>query len=156
MTQLQMNLELDPPQSKDNSFITLGKKELPFQLANKNYIITAVPVITLYLNTNRPTSSVSYWWLSKVARPIYFAYNIGFVSCNCYELQSENKCQQNAVSYPQKQMPLLIYKMLLIHKNKSFSYFFKDKHTKLHEIGTHKNTCSNSSLYFYQCCKRNI
>lgn len=77
-----------------------------------------------------PTSSVRYWWLSKVAKPIYFAYNIGFVSSNRYELQSENKSQQNAVSYPQKQKLFLIHKKLLIHKNKSFSYFSKeDKHT---------------------------
>jgi len=35
-------------------------------------------------------------------------------------------------------MLLFIHKMLMIHKNKSFSYFFKeDKHTKLHEVDTH-------------------
>lgn len=101
------------------------------------------------------TSSVRYWWLSKVDKLIYFAFNIGFVSSNCYELHSDNKSQPNAISYPHKQMLFLIHKRL-IHKNRSFSYFFKeDKYTQLlRDWHTFKNAYSNSFLFIQHYKKK--
>lgn len=83
------------------------------------------------------TSSVRYWWLSKVDRPVYFAFNIGFVSSNCYELHSENKSQPNAISYPQKTNAVSYSQNAADPQKQKLQLFFEEKHTQLQEIGTH-------------------